>query len=185
MKAGQRLSTFLALVALLGACSGSGTDNDATNPGTTPGTTVPTVQVGNPEPPLPAEINSIPYKPGDLVGLGNAQVSIGEPTVDDHTFSFDVTITSGSLNPFSISTDMFRVYTVNGMSYLPEANGANPPFGDYTLEPGESVTGTMVVTLDGDSEPAMFVADMSTSGERVMPGAWVFDPSFNPADPEG
>ena len=37
---------------------------------TTTTTTAP--QVGNPDPPLPIDINTIPYKPSDLVALGNA-----------------------------------------------------------------------------------------------------------------
>ena len=170
---------------LLAACSPS--DGDQVSPDANPSTSATppmTVKVGTPIPPLPAEINSIPYKPGDLVALGNAQITITTPTQDGDRFSFDLTITSGSLNPFTITRDMFRVYTVDGVSYLPENEGSTMAFGDTTLDPGSSITGTIVVTLVGDSEPAMFVADLSSSGERIMPGAWVFDPGFTPPTPD-
>ena len=177
------LPAAVAMALTVGACSSS--SDDASAPSTTAAVTGSTVVVGAPDPALPAEVNAIPYKPGDLVALGNAEVTIGVPTQDDRGFRFDVTITSGALAPFTISSEMFRVYTVDGRSYLPESTPDTEQFGNTTIQPGESYTGTVVVSLAGDSEPAMFVVDMSPSGERVMPGAWVFDPEFSPASPEG
>ncbi|MEY3166430.1 MAG: hypothetical protein RLZZ343_233, partial [Actinomycetota bacterium] len=57
-------------------------------------TTTTAPQVGNPDPPLPIDINTIPYKPSDLVALGNASIQIDTPiTAEDGTFSFNVSIT--------------------------------------------------------------------------------------------
>jgi len=179
----RRFLTAITFTLAVVGCSGD--SDDATAPSTTVAVTKSTVVVGAPDPALPAEVNAIPYKPGDLVALGNAEVTIGVPTQDDRDFRFDVTITSGALAPFTISSEMFRVYTVDGRSYLPESTPDIERFGNSTIQPGESYTGTVVVSLAGDSEPAMFVVDMSPSGERVMPGAWVFDPEFSPASPEG
>ena len=178
------LISTIAVTTFVAGCSGSSVDDVAQSPGSS-AVTKSTVVVGAPNPALPAEINPIPYKPGDLVALGNAEVRIGVPEQTGNVFSFEVSITSGSLASFAITSDMFRVYTVDGASYTPEATNSVEQFGNATIEPSQTYTGTVTVTLAGDSEPAMFVVDMSTSGERVMPGAWVFDPDFSPDSPEG
>jgi hypothetical protein len=141
--------------------------------------------VGNPDPPLPIEINSIPYKPGDLVALGNASIQIVAPTTsEDGTFSFDVSVTSGSLEAFTISPQMFRVYTLDGKSYISVAGPGIDQFGDYTLQPQEVYTGTFSVKIPTDSEPVLFLADLSPIGDRYFPGAWIFDPNFTPETQE-
>ena len=173
----RSIIALLALTPLFGvACSG----DDAMN-----ATTTVAPEVGNPDPPLPMEINSIPYKPGDLVALGNASIQISTPmTSDDGTFSFDVSVTSGSLDPFTIAAQMFRVYTRDGKSYISVAGPGVEQFGNYTLQSEEEYTGTFSVKIPTDSVPVMFVADLSTTGDRIMPGAWIFDPNFTspPAD---
>ncbi|MUH56364.1 MAG: hypothetical protein F2683_05500, partial [Actinobacteria bacterium] len=107
----RTLIALVALTPLFGvACSG----DDAMNT-----TTTVAPEVGNPDPPLPMDINSIPYKPGDLVALGDVKIQIGVPTTsEENGFSFDVTVTSGALEPFTISPQMFRVYTLDGKSYI-------------------------------------------------------------------
>lgn len=173
------LIALLALTPFFGvACSG---DDAAMN---TTSTVAP--QIGNPDPPLPIEINSIPYKPGDLVALGNASIQISTPTTsDDGTFSFDASVTSGSLEPFTISAQMFRVYTRDGKSYISVAGPGIEQFGNYTLQSEEVYKGTFSVKIPTDSEPLMFVADLSPTGDRIMPGAWIFDPNFTPSPADG
>jgi len=174
----RTLIALVALTPLFGvACSG----DDAMN-----ATTSVAPEVGNPDPPLPMEINSIPYKPGDLVALGNASIQISTPTTsDDGTFSFDVSVTSGSLDPFTIAPQMFRVYTLDGKSYISVAGPGIEQFGDHTLQSEEVYQGTFSVKIPTDSEPVMFVADLSTTGDRIMPGAWIFDPNFTPPPADG
>ncbi len=142
-------------------------------------------QVGNPDPPLPLDINSIPYKPSDLVALGNASIQIDTPiTAEDGTFSFNVSITSGALEPISITPEMFRVYTLDGKSYISDTTPGIEQFGARTLQSKEVYTGTFSVKIPTDSEPAMFLADLRPIGDRHFPGAWVFDPNFT-SEPVG
>jgi hypothetical protein len=171
----RALIALLALAPLFGvACSG---DDVAT-------TVAPVV--GIPDPPLPIDINTIPYKPGDLVALGNASIQIAIPiTSKDGTFSFDVSVTSGSLEQFTTTPQMFRVYTLDGKSYVSVAETGIVQFGDHTFESQEVFKGTFSVKIPTDSQPVMFVADLSSLGERFFPGAWVFDPNFNPPSAEG
>ena len=174
----RALVALLAVTPFLGvACSG----DDAS---TAPSTTV-AIEVGNPDPPLPMDINTIPYKPGDLVALGDVKIQIGIPsTSDENGFSFDVTVTSGALKPFTISPSMFRVYTLDGKSYISVAGPGIEQFGDYTLQSEEVYSGTFSVKIPTDSEPVMFLADLSPIGDRYFPGAWIFDPNFTPETQE-
>jgi hypothetical protein len=169
---------LLALTPLFGvACSG----DDAA---TTTSTTV-ALEVGNPDPPLPIDINTIPYKPGDLVALGDVKIQIGVPTTSEaDVFSFDVTVTSGALEPFTISPSMFLVYTLDGKSYIPQAGPGIEQFGEYTLQSEEVYKGIFTVKIPTGSEPVMFLADLSPIGDRYFPGAWIFDPNFTPETQE-
>ncbi|GDX25633.1 hypothetical protein LBMAG12_00070 [Actinomycetes bacterium] len=171
------LAALVVCLPLLGsACSGD-------DPMVT--TSPPEVQVGQPNPVLPMDINQIPYKPNERVALGNAEISIGIPNVgEDETFSFDVTVTSGSLELFSITPEMFRVYTLDGKSYISDTTPGIEQFGARTLQSKEVYTGTFSVKIPTDSEPVMFLADLSSLGERFVPGAWVFDPNFT-SEPVG
>jgi hypothetical protein len=149
-------------------------------------TTTAAPQVGDPDPPLPIDINSIPYKPSDLVALGNASIQIDTPiTAEDGTFSFNVSITSGALEPISITPEMFRVYTLDGKSYISDTTPSTEQFGDRTLQSKEVYTGTFSVKIPTDSEPVMFLADLRPIGDRHFPGAWVFDPNFTSEPSEG
>jgi len=171
----RTLIALLALTPLFAiACSG---DDVATSVGPA---------VGNPDPPLPMGINQIPFKPGDLAALGNASIQISTPTTaDDGSFVFDVSVTSGSLEPFTISPQMFRVYTLDGQSYVSVAGPDIEQFGDYTLQSEEVYKSTFSIKIPTDSEPIMFLADLSSLGERFIPGAWIFDPNFTPPPADG
>ena len=176
MKRGM-LIALLAMTPILGASCGG---DDTAAPSTT------LAQAGIPDPALPIDINTIPYKPGDLVALGNVSIQIDTPvTATDGTFSFKVKITSGALEPFTITSDMFRMYTVDGKSYLSESASGGQGFGNRTLQSREVYEGTFSVDIPTDSEPALFLADLSSIGDRFMPGAWVFDPNFEPAPSDG
>lgn len=141
----------------------------------------PQAQVGQPDPALPMDINQIPYKPGERVALGNAEITIGIPEFGENDiFSFNVSLTSGALESFSVMPEMFRVYTLDGKSYTPVTVGEIPRFGSHTLRSTESYSATLAVKITTGSEPALFVADLSSLGERFFPGAWVFDPNFAP-----
>jgi hypothetical protein len=175
----RALLALVVLTPLFGvACSGDDTAVSTT-------TTV-APEVGNPEPPLPIDINTIPYKPGELVALGDVKIQIGVPvTSADNEFSFDVAVTSGSFDPFTVTPEMFRVYTLDGTSYIPEAGSATEQFGEYTLQSEEVYQGVFSVKIPTDSEPVLFLADLSPIGDRYFPGAWIFDPNFIPEPAEG
>jgi hypothetical protein len=168
---------FGALLVVAG-CSG----DDAATTDSVP-------QIGVPDPALPSEVNAIPYVLGSVAGAGNVEVRVDLPDtpsdVGDDVFVLEVTVTSGALEPFSIIPDMFRVYTVDGKSYTPEAVGTIAQFGTATLNTGEAYTGLMAVTITTDSEPAMFLADFTDIGDRFFAAAFSVDPEFVPQSPEG
>ena len=92
-------------------------------------------------------------------------------TAEDGTFSFNVSITSGALEPISITPEMFRVYTLDGKSYISDTAPDTEQFGAHTLQSKEVYTGTFSVKIPTDSEPAMFLADLRPIGDRHFPGA--------------
>jgi hypothetical protein len=107
------------------------------------------------------------------------------PEASDDFYFLEVQVTSGALEPFSLRPDMFRVYTVDGMSYTPVEVGPVKQFGNATLQTRESYQAILAVSIPTDSEPALFLADLSDLGERFFPVAFSVDPSFTPAAPEG
>lgn len=147
-----------------------------------------TVAIGVPDPPLPADINGIPYVVGAVGALGNIQVRISipdpRPEVSDDLYLLNVEVTSGALEPIQLDPSMFRIYTVDGRSYLPEAVGDIPQFGAFGLESGEVASGVFAATITSGSEPALFLVNPSNLGERFLPGAFAVDPEFEPVSPE-
>ena len=146
-------------------------------------------QVGAPNPPLPAEVNAIPFTVGAVAAVGNADVRMqladDATTTDDDVFVLDVWVQSGALEPFTLRPDMFRVYTVDGVSYTPEAIGEIPQFGSATLNTGETYSGLLAVRIPTGSEPAMFLVDLTDLGDRFFAAAFSVDPNFVPVAPEG
>jgi hypothetical protein len=161
----------------LSACSGDDPSSDTTVPA-----------IGVPDPPLPSEVNAIPFTVGAVAAIGNAEVRMQlaptSTTVDEDVFILDVWVKSGALEPFSITPQMFRVYTLDGKSYTPETVGDIALFGDSTLNTGETYSGLMAVRIPTDSEPAMFLADLTDLGERFFAAAFSLDPEFVPVSPE-
>ncbi|MEY3566841.1 MAG: hypothetical protein RLZ19_855 [Actinomycetota bacterium] len=170
----------IAFVSLgsLTACSSDDASPDSTTP-----------EVGMPDPPIPSEVNAIPFTVGAVAAAGNAEVRmqlVSDPPVDDaNVFVLDVWVKSGALEPFAITPEMFRVYTVDGKSYTPEAVGDIARFGEATLNTSETYSGLMAVRIPTDSEPAMFLADLTDLGERFFAVAFSVDPEFVPVSPEG
>ena len=85
---------------------------------------------------------------------------------------------SRALEPISITPEMFRVYTLDGKSYISNTAPDTEQFGARTLQSKEVYTGNFSVKIPTDSEPVMFLADLRPIGDRHFPGAWVFDPNF-------
>lgn len=170
------ISTMLTV-----ACSSDDSGSDELSSTTAP-------VIGQPDPPIPSNVNAIPFTVGAVAGLGNAEVSILVPEVPaglpENTFVLTVTINSGALEPFEIRADMFRVYAVDGTSYTPIEVGNIPQFGNLVLASGESYTGTLAVVIESGATPALFLADLSDLGERFFPGAFAVDPEFVPESPE-
>ncbi|MBM3827612.1 MAG: hypothetical protein FJW09_03115 [Actinobacteria bacterium] len=167
----------LATIGGLTACSNEDSGPDTTAP-----------VVGMPDPTLPSEVNAVAYVVGAVAGIGNAEVRMqlpaNVPAVDDDVYVLDVWVKSGALEPFAIRPEMFRVYTLDGKSYTPEAVGDIARFGEATLNTGETYSGLLAVRIPTDSEPAMFLADLTDLGERFFAAAFSVDPDFVPETPE-
>ncbi len=178
MKSKKAISLVLLSMATMLSCS--------SNSSTTTSTTQ--VQLGTPTPPIPSEVNAIPFTVGAVAAAGNAEISMNLPAevpeASEDYFFLEVRVTSGALEPFSLRPDMFRVYTVDGMSYTPVAAGTIEQFGNATLQSRETYQGILAVSIPTDSEPALFLADLSDLGERFFPVAFSVDPSFVPEAPE-
>lgn len=168
----------LAVVSFgsLTACSG-----DSSSTSTTPA-------IGLPDPPLPSDVNAIPFVSGAIAAAGNADVRmqlLPESPVDDpDVLVLDVQVTSGALEPFDLTPEMFRVYTLDGKSYTPEAVGEIERFGESTLNTGETYEGLLAVRVTTGSVPALFLADLTDLGERFFAVAFSLDPDFVPEAPE-
>ena len=179
MKSRKAISLVLLSIATMVSCS----SDSSTSPTTTQ------VQVGTPVPPIPSEVNAIPFTVGSVAAAGNAEIRMSLPTetpeASEDYFFVEVRVTSGALEPFTLRPDMFRIYTIDGMSYTPVAAGTIEQFGNATLQSRESYQGILAVSIPTDSEPALFLADLSDLGERFFPVAFSVDPSFTPATPEG
>jgi hypothetical protein len=178
MKSRKAISLVLFSMATLLSCSNDGATS----------TTTTQVQIGAPVPPIPSEVNAIPFTVGAVAAAGNAEIRMSLPTetpeASDEFFFLEVRVTSGALEPFSLRPDMFRVYTVDGMSYTPVAAGTIEQFGTATLQSRESYEGILAVSIPTGSEPALFLADLSDLGERFLPVAFSVDPSFVPEAPD-
>lgn len=166
------------MVTLL-ACS---SDNSTSAPTTT------RAPIGTPTPPIPAEVNGIPFTVGAVAAAGNADIRMSIPTevpeVGEGYYFLEIQVTSGALEPFSLRPDMFRVYTVDGMSYTPVEVGTIKQFGNATLQSRELYQGILAVSIPTGSEPALFLADLADLGERFFPVAFSVDPNFTPVSPE-
>jgi len=178
MKLTRVLVAMVALPLLLVAgCSG-----DDSSPSTTQ------VEIGTPDPPIPSEVNALPFTVGALAAAGNAEVSMKFPDdaqdVPEGYLVLDVTVTSGALEPFTITPEMFRVYTVDGRSYTPVAVGDIAQFGNVELATKQSYSALLAVEIATDSEPALFLADFTDLGERFFAVAFSLDPDFVPVAPE-
>jgi len=178
MKSRKAIALVLLSIATLLSCS----SDDSTS------TTTTQVEVGTPTPPIPSEVNAIPFTVGAVAAAGNAEIRMSLPSETPEAaegfFFLEVQVTSGALEPFTLRPDMFRVYTVDGMSYTPVAAGTIEQFGNATLQSLESYEGILAVSIPTGSEPALFLADLSDLGERFFPVAFSVDPSFVPEAPE-
>ena len=178
MNSRKAISLVLLSMATLLSCS----SDDSTS------TTATQVEVGTPTPPIPSEVNAIPFTVGAVAAAGNAEIRMSLPSETPEAaegfFFLEVQVTSGALEPFTLRPDMFRVYTVDGMSYTPVAAGTIEQFGNATLQSGESYEGILAVSIPTGSEPALFLANLTDLGERFFPVAFSVDPSFVPEAPE-
>jgi hypothetical protein len=178
MKSRKVISLVLLSMTTMLSCS---SDNSTSS-------TTTQVQVGAPVPPIPSEVNSIPFTVGAVAAAGNAEIRMSLPSETPEAaegfFFLEVQVTSGALEPFSLRPDMFRVYTVDGTSYTPVEVGSIEQFGNATLQSRESYEGILAVSIPTGSEPALFLADLSDLGERFFPVAFSVDPSFVPEAPD-
>ena len=173
---------FVAVMAVLPLLWVAGCSGDDQSPTTT------RAEIGTPDPPIPSEVNAIPFAVGAVAAAGNAEVLMKFPdsatAVPEGFLVLDVTVNSGALEPFTITPEMFRVYTVDGRSYTPVAVGDIAQFGNVELATKESYNALLAVEIATDSEPALFLADFTDLGDRFFAVAFSLDPDFVPIAPE-
>ncbi|MFM8237822.1 MAG: hypothetical protein ACKOBG_08715 [Actinomycetota bacterium] len=159
------LAVLLAGAALSGGCSGD------SGPSAAPTTTAPAFRA---EPPLPRDLNPIPYAIGDLVALRDLQVRVA--TVDGEvkgeagasgtrSITLTLDVRNGALRPVSLRPGGLRLYDLRGESFVPViasgpatvASGRTERFTLRYRVPAAATTPVLVV--DGRAYPAGSVAN--------------------------
>lgn len=140
------------------------------------GSTVPTTSVltlGEPDPPLPSDINVMPYYLGELVALGNLKIILdavddpapaaGAPT---RTVTVDARVENGSLTPLTLDPASMRLYVASGASATPNTESATsmttPP-----LASGEFRAIVVRFEVPANQPLVLLVLDGARYGERV------------------
>ncbi|HEX5616401.1 MAG TPA: DUF4352 domain-containing protein [Acidimicrobiia bacterium] len=179
------VAILLALVvgALGASCNGESSASEADSTTTT--------SIPEPLPPLPTDINAIPYALGARVGLGNVQLTVHE-IIDPYrpasasgsrTIALDVTIRNGAVDVLTLDPSSFRVYVDSGQSVTPTATRGVEPILGVPMASDEEVTGTLVYVLpDADALPVALVFDGQSYGERVLSGLVSLDPDYDPSE---
>ena len=173
-------AALVACLALGAAACSSSDDGSASDKTAT--TTRDPDKGFKPTPPLPADINPVPFLKGNLVAVGNLKIKVAE--VDDpdfdakgsgtRTVTMTVEVTNGSLEPVELDPKTFLAYVANGQSDTPPSGGA---FAE-PLDSGETATIDMVFELPTSSELIALVFDGRTYGDRVKSALIAVDPNY-------
>ncbi len=162
---------------------GDTTVGDTTVGDTTVGdTTVPTVETGEPDPPLPSEINAVPYGMGQVAALGNLQVTLNgwaDGASAESPTALDITVRNGANEPIELDERVFRLYAADGTSVLASEitdatmlEGQNAP---TRIASGDSVRVVASFETAGWEVAALLLVDASHLGDRNLPGGFVLD----------
>jgi hypothetical protein len=165
------VAAVAALALALCACSDSGDKADA-NPSPTTAS-----DIGEPDPPIPAGINPIPYDMQDLVALGNIQLVVygvdDMRDADPHVVEVDLEVRNRGLESIELRNDSFRVYELRGSSSTPQDDALS-----RTLASDERVREKVRFVLAERAEPLALVFNGASYGERVLSGAISLDPDY-------
>lgn len=172
-------ATALALALMGTACSSS---DDASSSDKTTTTTRDVAKGFEPTPPLPGDINPVPFLKGNLVALGNVKVRVAK--VDDQGFevkgkgsrtvTMQVEVTNGSIDSLALKPSTFLAYVANGQSDTPPAEG---PITE-PIPSGETASIDMAFEVPVNSELLALVFDGRPYGERVKSGLIAVDPNY-------
>ncbi|MEY2756102.1 MAG: hypothetical protein RJB65_2460 [Actinomycetota bacterium] len=164
------VSVVMLLVGLFVGLMVAGCSGDSDQAATT---TVATL--GDPVPPLPADILPAAFEPGQRGALGNLKATV-RPSADGGpgVTVIEVVVENGALVPVVVDTAWFRLYLADGSSVL-AAEASGPLVGQ---ELASEATTTVVLTFEHDAEvePLMLLLDGSWD-DRVNSGGFLLEPS--------
>lgn len=186
---GLLISLAAAAVVLAGCSDGSSPASDTPVSDTSDTSDTPVgdtsdeaVETGQPDPPLPSEINAVPFGVGQVAALGNLQVTLhgwAEGASSELPTALDVTVRNGANGPIELDERVFRLYAADGKSVLASQvtdarmlEGHNAPI---RIASGDSVRVVASFETAGWEVAALLLVDASHLGDRNLPGGFVLD----------
>jgi len=172
----RRSATALVLcLGLVGAACGGGTSSAPT----------PTTKAFRAQPPLPPQINRIPYTVGDLVALRDLQVRVvriegsttGSPgATGNRNVTLVVDLRNGGLRPRAIDPRSLRLYDLGGTSFVPDG-GIDPT----PLPSGAVRRVSLRYSVPADTTvPVLIVDGRAYPAGSVSSGLIALDPKWRP-----
>ena len=167
----RHLITGAVVVLILGSALAACADGE---PAAAPATTVGSA-LGDPVPPLPPDVNAVPYFIDDVVALGNVKLRILDiegldPIPTASTVRLEIDIENGALDPVSIDPTSLRLYSRDGSSTTPTADTA-AILAATTIPSATWTAFDLDFAVEPSSEPFLLLFDGRSYGERVNSGA--------------
>ena len=183
------LAALAAAAVVLAGCSDGSTPaadttaSDTTASDTTASdTTAEVVEAGQPDPPLPSEINAVPFGVGQVAALGNLQVTLhgwADGASSESPTALEITVRNGANEPIELDERVFRLYAQDGSSVLASSvrdatviEGQNAPI---RIASGDSIRVVASFETAGWEVAALLLVDASHLGDRNLPGGFVLD----------
>lgn len=139
----------LVVGVLVSGCSG---DDTASTASTAP-------LLGEPTPPLPADILPDAFPPGQRAALGNLKVTLRVLTATADETDIELGLENGALVPATFDPDTFRLYFTDGSSML--ADEASGPSLSGPVASGTATTLQLTFRHPDGRTPLMVLVDGS------------------------
>jgi hypothetical protein len=177
----RALAVLAAAALVIAGCSdesepASDSTSDSTSDGEAP------VETGAPDPPLPSEINAVPFGMGQVAALGNLQVTLNgwaEGASSESPTALDITVRNGANEAIELDERVFRLYGADGTSVLAsevtDATMLEGQSAPIRIASGDSVRVVASFETAGWEVAALLLVDASHLGDRNLPGGFVLD----------